>query len=138
MVLYKFSLSYTEVDNREAPSITKSPLSKIVKLNNRVVLTCSAAGNPTPSIRWYKDGKVIKGPQAIGDVFIISEVTPNKRGFYQCEAFSSFGQPSKSMNAVILIQGWNSIVVTNCTMLKLSDSITYVNMLFCRYCPVSH
>ena len=117
-MLYKlFSLPYTEVDNRALPSITTNPSSMTVELHDRVTLSCSATGNPTPSIRWYKDDKAIEGPQAIGDVFVIPEITPNERGFYQCEAFSSFGQPSKSMSAVILIQGWNSIVVTNCKML---------------------
>ncbi len=93
------------VDNQEAPSITKSPSNETVKLNDRITLSCSAAGNPTPSIRWYKDGKPIEGPQAIGDVFVIPEATPNERGFYHCEAFSSFGDPAKSKVARILIEG---------------------------------
>ena len=93
------------VDNREAPSITKSPSNETVKLNDRITLSCSAAGNPIPSIRWYKDGKPIEGPQAIGDVFVIPEATPNTRGFYHCEAFSSFGDPAKSKEARILIEG---------------------------------
>ena len=93
------------VDNREAPSVTKSPSSRKVKINDKISLTCSATGNPTPIIRWYKDGKPIYGPQAIGDVFVIPEATPNERGFYYCEAFSSFGDPSKSEEALILIEG---------------------------------
>ena len=97
------------VDNREAPSVTKHPLPWTVKLNAKISLNCSATGNPTPSIRWYKDNKPIKGPQAIGNVFVILEVTPNERGFYQCEAFSSFGDSSKSNKALILIEGWNII-----------------------------
>ena len=93
------------VDNRVLPSVVTSPLSKTVNLNDRITLSCSAAGNPTPSIRWYKDGKPIEGPQAIGDVFVIPEATPNKRGLYHCEAFSSFGDPAKSEVARILIEG---------------------------------
>jgi len=76
-----------------------------VKLNDRIILSCSAAGNPTPNIRWYKDGKPIESPQAIGNVFVISEATPNERGFYQCQAFSSFGESPLSPEAVTLIQG---------------------------------
>ena len=93
------------VDNREAPSVTKAPSSEKVKVNDKISLTCSATGNPTPSIHWYKDGKPIEGPQAIGEVFVIPEATPNKRGFYHCEAFSSFGDPAKSVEALILIEG---------------------------------
>ena len=95
------------VDNRIAPSITTPPSSKTVELNDRIVLTCSATGNPAPSIRWFKDNEQIEGPQAIGEVFVIPEATPNERGFYQCQAFSSFGNSSRSVEAVILIQGGN-------------------------------
>lgn len=95
------------VDNRVAPSVSTSPTSQMVELNDRVTLSCVATGNPAPSIRWYKDGIPIMGPQAIGTEFVIPEATPNKRGFYQCEAFSSFGTSSRSVEAVILIQGWD-------------------------------
>ena len=94
------------------------PSSKTVDLNDRITLSCSATGNPTPNIRWYKDGLVIEGPQAIGDVFVIPEATPSERGFYQCEAFSSFGQPSRSVEALVLIQGRNVAIFTVSTMLE--------------------
>ena len=93
------------VDNRVAPSVITPPSSKTVKLDDRIALSCTATGNPTPNIRWYKDGKVFEGPQAVGNEFVIPEATPHDRGFYQCEAFSSFGSPSRSAEAVILIQG---------------------------------
>ena len=102
---YRYSLPPTEVDNRARPSITTNPSSTTVQLHDRIALSCSATGNPTPSIAWYKDGKPIKGPQANGDVFVIPEATPNERGFYHCEAFSSFGDPAKSKVARILIEG---------------------------------
>ena len=96
---------YAVVDNRMAPSVTANPSSVTVELNDRVTLSCSASGSPTPSIRWYKDNKAIEGPQAIGNTFVIPEATPDDRGFYQCEAFSSFGSPSRSTEAVLLISG---------------------------------
>ena len=96
---------FAEVDNRTAPSITTNPSNMIVELRGAVALSCTATGNPTPSIRWYKDGKPIEGPQAIGNVFVIPEMTPNERGFYHCEASSSFGMAARSKAAVILIQG---------------------------------
>ena len=103
--LYLLFLVLTVVDNRVAPSITTQSSSMTVDLGSRVTLSCTATGNPTPSIRWYKDGKAIAGPQAIGNDFVIPEVTPGERGFYQCEAFSSFGNPSRSAEAEILIKG---------------------------------
>ena len=95
------------VDNRKAPMLTTSPSSTTVELNDKVVLSCAATGNPTPSIQWYKDKIPIKGPQAIGSEFVIPEATPNERGIYECEAFSSFGDPSRSNEATLLIKGGN-------------------------------
>ena len=78
-----------------------------VDLNDKVVLSCSATGNPTPNIQWLKDGFEIKGPQAFGNEFVITEATPKERGFYQCVAFSSFGPPASSDEVSILIKGEN-------------------------------
>ena len=96
---------YAEVTNEMAPSVTANPSNMTVTLHDKVTLSCIASGNPTPSIRWYKDNKAIEGPQSIGNTFVIPEATPDDRGFYQCEAFSSFGSPSRSTEAVLLISG---------------------------------
>ncbi|MDA8043609.1 MAG: immunoglobulin domain-containing protein [Pirellulales bacterium] len=106
-----YSFVSTEVDNRVAPYLTTSPTSQKVDLNDRVTLSCSATGNPTPNIQWYKDGIAIKGPQAFGSEFVITETTPKQRGFYQCVAFSSFGPPARSDEVLILIKGRNLIIV---------------------------
>ena len=106
-----YSFVYTEVDNRVAPSLTTSPTSQKVDLNDRVTLSCSATGNPTPNIQWYKDGIAIKGPQAFGSGFMITETTPKERGFYQCVAFSSFGLPARSDEVSILINGENILIL---------------------------
>ena len=95
----------TVVDNRVAPSITAQTSNMKVELGSKVTLSCTASGNPTPTIHWYKDGKPIEGPQAIGNAFVIPEVTPRERGYYQCEAVSSYGNPSRSAETEILIQG---------------------------------
>ena len=102
---YSLPPYFAEVTNEMAPSVTTNPSNMTVKLHDRVTLSCIASGNPTPSIRWYKDNKAIEGPQAIGNTFVIPEATPDDRGFYQCEAFSSFGSPSRSTEAVLLISG---------------------------------
>ena len=104
-------ISSTEVDNQVAPFLTNTPISMTVDLNDKVVLSCSATGNPTPNIQWYKDGFEIMGPQAFGSEFVITETTPKERGFYQCVAFSSFGLPARSDEVSILIKGRNFIIV---------------------------
>ena len=102
-------MHYTVVDSRVAPSITAQTSSMKVELGSKVTLSCTATGNPTPSIHWYKDGKPIEGPQAIRNAFVIPEVTPRERGSYQCEAVSSYGNPSRSAETEILIQGLKRI-----------------------------
>ena len=106
-----YSFVSTEVDNRVAPSLTNTPISMTVDLHDKVVLSCSATGNPTPNIQWYKDGFEIKGPQAFGSEFVITETTPKERGFYQCVAFSSFGPPARSDEVSILINGENILTL---------------------------
>ena len=104
--IISFLSCYAVVDNRIAPSVTASPSSVTVELNGRVTLSCSASGNPTPIIQWYKDNSAIEGPQAIGNTFVIQEATPGDRGFYHCEAFSSAGR-SRSTEAALLVSGGN-------------------------------
>ena len=87
-----------------SPFIIANPLNVTVELHNRVTLNCSASGNPTPIIKWYKDNSAIEGPQAIGSTFEIQEATPDDRGFYRCEAINSVGN-SKSNKALLLISG---------------------------------
>ena len=106
----KFLSCYAVVDNRIAPSVTASPSSVTVELNGRVTLSCSASGNPTPIIQWYKDNSAIEGPQAIGNTFMIQEATPGDRGFYHCEAFSSAGR-SRSAEAALLVSGENIMLL---------------------------
>ena len=104
--------SFAVVDTRIPPSVTANPSSVTVGLHNRVTLKCSASGNPTPIIKWYKDNRVIEGSQAIGNIFEIQEATPDDRGFYFCEASNSVGH-STSTEARLLLSGWY-IVFLNC------------------------
>ena len=117
--IYPLHLYYnlcTGVDSSppEAPSITTSPRSQSVGPNDKVVLSCTATGSPTPSIRWYKDNIPITGPQAVGSDLVIPEAIPNDRGIYQCEAFSSFGTSSRSFEALILIKS-GKVTILNST-----------------------
>ena len=126
----------TVVDNRVAASITSQPSSMTVELGERVTLRCTAAGNPTPNIRWLKDGTLIEGPQAIGNEFVIVEATPRVRGFYMCEAFSSFGNPARSEEAQILIQGWIRERLSVLLIKLYTRLIIHVISSYCRYCPI--
>ena len=72
------------------PFLTSTPTSKVtVELGNSTNLTCEAAGYPTPTFQWYKDGVPIWGENEPS--LFISEVLPGDRGKYSCEATNSQG-----------------------------------------------
>ena len=74
---------------RFPPEFITEPTSQQVNLFDRVVFTCSATGQPTPTYRWLKDGVVIEGrfnPQLTFDQAQLSD-----RGFYTCQASNSEG-----------------------------------------------
>lgn len=41
------------------PSFIASPESEVVNEGQNITLDCAANGNPTPKIRWFKDGFLI-------------------------------------------------------------------------------
>ncbi|XP_039352173.1 fibroblast growth factor receptor 3-like [Mauremys reevesii] len=60
---------------------------------------CPAAGNPTPSIYWLKNGKVFKGEHRIGSIklrhqqwsLVMESVVPSDRGNYTCIVENKYG-----------------------------------------------
>jgi hypothetical protein len=72
------------------PFFTKTPINKVtVELGNSTNLTCEAAGYPTPTFQWYKDGILILGENEPS--LFISEVLPDDRGKYSCKATNTEG-----------------------------------------------
>lgn len=63
-----------------------------VPAGNTVKFRCPAAGNPTPTIRWLKDGQDFHGEHRIGGVrlrhqhwsLVMESVVPSDRGTYTC------------------------------------------------------
>uniref|UniRef100_A0A8C4Y742 Fibroblast growth factor receptor 3 n=1 Tax=Gopherus evgoodei TaxID=1825980 RepID=A0A8C4Y742_9SAUR len=58
---------------------------------------CRAAGNPTPSIYWLKNGKEFKGEHRIGGIrhqqwsLVMESVVPSDRGNYTCIVENKYG-----------------------------------------------
>ncbi|XP_030046958.1 fibroblast growth factor receptor 3 isoform X2 [Microcaecilia unicolor] len=60
---------------------------------------CPAAGNPTPSIYWLKNGKEFKGEHRIGGIklrhqqwsLVMESVVPSDRGNYTCVVENKYG-----------------------------------------------
>ena len=61
-----------------------------VAVGSSVVLSCQAPkGNPSPLVRWKKDGKVYhvgEGSHLDGDSLVINSVSKKDAGEYQCQA----------------------------------------------------
>ena len=53
-------------------------------LNSRLALVCESAGDPEPTITWFKDDREIPG--AISRTLVISEMELSNRGTYFCRA----------------------------------------------------
>ncbi|KAH0624414.1 hypothetical protein JD844_031824, partial [Phrynosoma platyrhinos] len=66
---------------------------------NTVRFRCPAAGSPTPSIYWLKNGKEFKGEHRIGGIklrhqqwsLVMESVVPSDRGNYTCVVRNKYG-----------------------------------------------
>ncbi|XP_070595026.1 fibroblast growth factor receptor 4 isoform X2 [Erythrolamprus reginae] len=70
-----------------------------VPAGNTVKFRCPASGNPTPSIRWLKNGREFRGEHRIGGIrlrhqhwsLVMESVVPSDRGNYTCLVENKFG-----------------------------------------------
>ncbi|XP_077207021.1 fibroblast growth factor receptor 3 isoform X2 [Paroedura picta] len=67
---------------------------------NTVRFRCPAAGNPSPSIHWLKNGREFKGEHRIGGIklrhqqwsLVMESVVPSDRGNYTCVVQNKYGR----------------------------------------------
>jgi len=82
------------------PTITKRSKSEVTIVHgNLLYLVCEAEGLPTPSVTWKKNGKVL---QANITDFIIDDTSEKDTGKYECEASSSVGTVSYTVEVTII------------------------------------
>ncbi|XP_066507117.1 protein turtle homolog A [Hoplias malabaricus] len=63
-------------------------------LRRPITLKCAARGNPPPTIRWYKDGVLMKqtgNVKVVNGSLFVASVTRKTAGEYQCQASNSEG-----------------------------------------------
>ncbi|XP_077419854.1 fibroblast growth factor receptor 3 isoform X1 [Vanacampus margaritifer] len=66
---------------------------------NTVKFRCAASGNPTPSIRWLKNGREFNGEQRMGGIklrhqqwsLVMESAVPSDRGNYTCVVHNKYG-----------------------------------------------
>ncbi|XP_078079117.1 fibroblast growth factor receptor 3 isoform X3 [Mustelus asterias] len=77
---------------------------------NTVRFRCPAAGNPTPTIHWLKNGKEFKGEHRIGGIklrhqqwsLVMESVVPSDRGNYTCVVENKYGSISHTYQLDVL------------------------------------
>uniref|UniRef100_A0A8C3T4K3 Palladin n=1 Tax=Chelydra serpentina TaxID=8475 RepID=A0A8C3T4K3_CHESE len=94
-----------------APRFTQKLRSQEVAEGSKVLLECRVAGNPTPHVRWFCEGKVLQNSPDIqihcesGGLhsLVIAEAFEDDTGRYTCLASNSVG--SDSTSAEVFIEG---------------------------------
>uniref|UniRef100_A0A1A8MX10 Fibroblast growth factor receptor 3 n=1 Tax=Nothobranchius pienaari TaxID=704102 RepID=A0A1A8MX10_9TELE len=77
---------------------------------NTVKFRCAAAGNPTPTIHWLKNGKEFKGEQRMGGIklrdqqwsLVMESAVPSDRGNYTCVVQNKYGTISHTYQLDVL------------------------------------
>ncbi|XP_059821558.1 fibroblast growth factor receptor 3 isoform X2 [Hypanus sabinus] len=77
---------------------------------NTVRFRCPAAGNPTPTIHWLKNGREFRGEHRIGGIklrhqqwsLVMESVVPSDRGNYTCVVENKYGSISHTYQLDVL------------------------------------
>ena len=77
----------------DAPSFSRSPVDQTVREGEKVMLRCTAVGNPTPTITWTKDGKTVGTEDTLS-----FDATRNDSGEYQCSAGNGISDITTTVN----------------------------------------
>lgn len=72
-----------------APTILSGPLNTSAYEGKSASFQVSAAGSPTPTINWYKDGQLLSGEHA--NTLTLSSTTLESQGTYSCTATNEAG-----------------------------------------------
>ena len=120
MVQYMFSSSMRALScsiSLVRPVVVSNPMPvNVTRLQDNIVLTCSATGFPVPSITWYHNDTLVvatmTSPRIVGiptryeisSTLTITSANTNDTGDYYCNITNSVGTLSTSV-ALVLVQG---------------------------------
>lgn len=83
---------------------TEHPASVTVNQGQGFNLSCSARGNPTPMITWYKNDALFLVIIPQDGVLIFPRASEEDAGVYKCRTFNSTFQPIFSQPAIVDIR----------------------------------
>ncbi|XP_053273274.1 B-cell receptor CD22 isoform X2 [Pleuronectes platessa] len=90
------------------PSVSVSPSGEIME-GSSVTLTCSSDANPAANYTWYKEDEA--STKASGQIFIISNITAEHGGKYQCEAQNTQGRSNTTLH--LTVGAGKSVIIMN-------------------------
>ena len=97
----------------DPPEILPSFVSSVTAIEgNDVLLNCSAVGNPTPRVTWWRGTEELLGVLSNGSI-LLSSVQTNNEGNYTCRAANSLGLIEATLS--LIIQG-ESLTRTFCVI----------------------
>ena len=105
-----FSLLYLFVSSLVKPSAKSSPENVLKMVGQKLKLDCEARGDPTPAIKWKKDG-LPQIPRAKldwssgGITLVIENVILEDNGVYVCEVHNRAGKASSRSRVKIIEAG---------------------------------
>uniref|UniRef100_A0A3B5RC87 Immunoglobulin superfamily member 9B n=1 Tax=Xiphophorus maculatus TaxID=8083 RepID=A0A3B5RC87_XIPMA len=99
--------SWVHLTVNAPPTFTDTPPQYVeAKERRSITLSCTAFGNPKPSVSWLREGRLLissaKYKVSDGNLTVLS-ITREDRGAYTCRAFSSQGEAIHTTR--LLVQG---------------------------------
>lgn len=77
------------------PTITSKPSNKTIGIGATARFSCQSAGDPAPSITWYKDGDQVKPGSRYSilanNTIVITKAVLSDRGWFTCRASNAAG-----------------------------------------------
>jgi hypothetical protein len=91
-----------------APAFSTAPISQTVNAGTPVVFRAEAAGTPTPTYQWLKDGALLSdgnglSGSASATLFISAGVTQSSSGAYTCEATNGAGSATSAAATLTVV-----------------------------------
>nr|XP_006009121.1 PREDICTED: vascular cell adhesion protein 1 isoform X1 [Latimeria chalumnae]XP_006009122.1 PREDICTED: vascular cell adhesion protein 1 isoform X1 [Latimeria chalumnae] len=92
---------------------------KIVE-GNRHVFTCEFRGNPIPHVNWTKDRRHV----GEGKDYIITSITKNDTGFYQCEGSNRYGEDGCNFTVAVEYKPKDVLISVYPETIHKADNVT--------------
>ncbi|KAI1891477.1 hypothetical protein AGOR_G00144220 [Albula goreensis] len=96
------------INKNDIPGEGLSPKEVKIKVNNTLTLECEAQAIPTPTLKWYKDGQLLRADDHViitanGRIVQIKQAQVSDTGRYTCVATNIAGEDEKDFDVNIQV-----------------------------------